>query len=426
MEEDIVKESTRAIQLGMGVRVIKDDQTGYGYTNDLTVEAMRKAAFTAAAIASSPGAVRAVRPTASALERYVYDTAEPFTGLGLSEKAGLVREAYAAAQGADPRIRKVQASLADEIQIVTIANSEGLLVSDSRPQVRLTVRATAEQGSSRNTGSHSGGGRVGHGYFRTDRTPVAIGRAAAEEALVLLASVDPPAGEQTVVLDSGQSGVMIHEAVGHPLEADGNRRKTSIFWDKLGQLVANPIVTITDDPTLPRYRGSLNVDDEGSPAVNTLLIEKGRLVGFLQDRLSAKLMAMERNGHGRRESYASIPIPRMCNTVLARGQQDPEEIIRSVKKGFFAKTYQGGQVQNSGKFTFSVNLGYMIEDGRLTRPVKNATLIGTNVSILNEVEMIGNDMGVFLGTCGKDGQSAAVTACTPTLKLRCMTVGGRA
>ena len=218
---------------------------------------------------------------------------------------------------------------------------------------------------------------------------------------------------------------MIHEAVGHPLEADGNRKKTSIMWDKLGQQVASPNVTITDDPAIPFYRGSLNVDDEGIEPKNAVLIEKGKLVGFLQDRLSAKLMNMDVNGHGRRQSYQHVPLPRMANTVLARGEYDPEEIIRSVKKGLYAHSYQGGEVQDSGKFTFSVNLGYQIENGKLTKPVKNATLIGTNVQILNEVEMIGTDMGFFLGTCGKEGQSAPVTAGTPTLKLRSMTVGGR-
>jgi TldD protein len=218
---------------------------------------------------------------------------------------------------------------------------------------------------------------------------------------------------------------MVHEAVGHPLEADANRKKTSIMWDKLGQQVANPIVTIYDDPTLPHYRGSFNVDDEGIVPTKTMLIEKGKLVGFLQDRLSAKLMKMDPNGHGRRASYKDVPIPRMANTVLGTGDATVEEILGSVKKGFFAETYQGGQVSDSGKFTFSVNMGYLIEDGKLTRPVKNATLIGTNVQILNEVEMIGKDTRFFLGTCGKDGQSASVTAGTPTLKLRQMTVGGR-
>jgi TldD protein len=291
--------------------------------------------------------------------------------------------------------------------------------------VRLFATVTASDGTNRNTARASGGGRIGAAYFDSVRTPKQIGEDAAQEAVLLLQAVDPVAGEQEVVLDSGQSGVMVHEAVGHPLEADSNRKKTSIMWDKLNQMVANPIVTIYDDPTIPHYRGSHNMDDEGTVPEKTMLIENGKLVGFLQDRLSARLMKMRPNGHGRRDGFENVPIPRMANTNLGRGESDPEEIIRSVKKGFFAKTYQGGQVQDSGKFTFSVNMGYLIEDGKLTAPVKNATLIGTNVQILTEVTMVGNDMGCFLGTCGKEGQWAPVTAGTPTLKIRSMTVGGR-
>jgi TldD protein len=252
-----------------------------------------------------------------------------------------------------------------------------------------------------------------------------IGQGASEEAITLLSATDAMAGEQPVVLGAGQSGVMIHEAVGHPLEADGNRKGTSIMSDKLGKKVATDIVTIFEDPLLPHLRGSLNVDDEGVIPSKTMLNEKGKLVGFIQDRLSAKIMKMPTTGNGRRQSYQHYPIPRMTNTVLAEGKSDPDEIIKSVKKGFYAQSYQGGQVEDSGKFVFSVNLGYLIEDGKLTQPVKNATLIGTNVQILENISMVGNDMGYFLGTCGKEGQSAPVTAGTPTLKIERMTVGGR-
>ncbi|MDW7680784.1 MAG: metallopeptidase TldD-related protein, partial [bacterium] len=228
-----------------------------------------------------------------------------------------------------------------------------------------------------------------------------------------------------VVLGAGQSGVMIHEAVGHPLEADGNRKGTSIMADKMGKSVAREIVTIYEDPTIPHFRGSLNIDDEGVSAQKTMLIERGKLVGLIQDRLSAKIMKMTPTGNGRRQSYRFNPIPRMTNTILAKGESTAEEIIQSVNQGFYAKSYQGGQVEDSGKFVFSVNLGYLIEHGKLTQPLKNATLIGTNVQILNEVSMVGNDMGFFLGSCGKDGQSVPVTAGTPTLKIDKMTVGGR-
>lgn len=426
MEEEIIKETSQSVSLGLGIRVIRGEQTGYAYTNDLSFEKIKETALTAAAIANSPSKIQSMTLTEKKYTHQLYDLSQSFDQLGLKEKIALVQRAYSSAQKYDPRIVKIQAWLADEMQYVTIANSEGLLISDARPQVRLSVRATAEENKNRNTGFYSGGGRIGLAYFETERTPETIGQKAAEEAIILLSAIDPPAGEQPVVLAAGDSGVMIHEAVGHPLEADANRKKTSIMWDKMGQQVASPLVTIYDDPTLPHYRGSHNVDDEGTLPQKALLIEKGKLVGFLQDRLSAKLMGMSPTGHGRRENFECIPIPRMCNTVLEKGEANPEDIIRSVKKGFYAVSYQGGQVQDSGKFTFSVNLGYLIEDGKLTFPVKNATLIGTNVQILNEIEMIGNDMGFFLGTCGKEGQSVPVTAGTPTLKIRKMTVGGRA
>ncbi len=425
MEEDIIKDSSESITLGVGIRVLKGAQTGYGYTDDLSYERMKQTALTAAAIASGNSGTKVADLTQKTSPLQVYDLKTPMQGVLLAAKADLVKQAYAAAQSHDKRITKVQAGLVDEIQYVTIANSEGLLVSDARPQVMMFVSSTAEDKGIRNTGFKTAGGRVGEDFFLTVETPQSVGTQASADAITLLSAIDPPAGEQPVVLGSLQSGVMVHEAVGHPLEADANRKKTSIMWDKLGQQVANPIVTIYDDPTLPHNRGSFNVDDEGIVPTKTMLIEKGKLVGFLQDRLSAKLMKMDPNGHGRRASYRDIPIPRMANTMLGAGEATVEEILRSVKKGFFAETYQGGQVSDSGKFTFSVNMGYLIEDGKLTRPVKNATLIGTNVQILNEVEMIGKDTRFFLGTCGKDGQSASVTAGTPTLKLRQMTVGGR-
>jgi len=425
MEEDIIKNSSENITLGVGIRVLKGAQTGYGYTDDLSFEKMKQTALTAAAIASGNSKFSIADLTQKTSELKVYDLNLPMSGVKLGSKVDLVKQAYTAAQDYDKRITKVQASLIDELQYVTIANSEGLLIADVRPQVRMFVSSTAEENGVRNTGFKSAGGRVGLNFFTTTETPQSVGKKASEEAINLLSAVDPIAGEQPVALGSRQSGVMIHEAVGHPLEADGNRKKTSIMWDKLGKQVANPIVTIYDDPTIPFYRGSFAVDDEGTVPHKKVLIENGKLVGYLQDRLSAKLMKMETDGHGRRQSYRNVPIPRMANTVLAPGDASVEDIISSVKKGFYAETYQGGQVSDSGKFTFSVNMGYLIEDGKLTRPVKNATLIGTNVQILNEVEMIANDTAFFLGTCGKDGQSATVTAGTPTLKIRKMTVGGR-
>jgi len=425
MEEDILKESSQHISMGIGVRVLKNDQTGYAYTNEPVQKKIIQAARTAAAIACGNGSVRTAGFERKLPVYQNYDMHLPLHRQSFDTKYHLLQSAYVSARDLDTRIENVQATLADEIRSVTIANSEGLFISDLRPQVRMAVRVTAREKDRRNTGLSTGGGRIGLKYFRDDTTPETIGKKAAQEAITLLSAVDPPAGEWPVVLGCEHSGVMIHEAVGHPLEADTNRKKTSIMWDKLGKQVAGSAVTIYDDPTLPHLRGSLNIDDEGTIPEKCILIEKGKLVGFLQDRLSAKLMNLPPNGHGRRGSYQDIPIPRMANTILAKGEADPEDIIRSVKNGFYAKSFQGGQVQNSGKFTFSVNLGYLIENGKLTKPVKNATLIGTNVQILNEVEMIGNDIGFFLGTCGKDGQSAPVTAGTPTMKIRKMTVGGR-
>ena len=425
MEEDIIKDSSENISLGVGIRVLKGAQTGYGYSDDLSFEKMKQTALTAAAIASGMSKSSIANLTTKSSNLQVYDLKSPLNEMKLAPKVDLVKEAYNAIKSYDARIVKAQASLMDEIQYVTIANSEGLLISDIRPQVMMVASATAEDKGVRNTGFKTAGGRYGLGFYQNIMTPKEVGKRAAQDAITLLSAVDPPAGEQPVVLSSYQSGVMIHEAVGHPFEADGNRKKTSIFWDKMGTQVANPIVTIYDDPTIPNLRGSLNIDDEGTVPMKIMMIEKGKLVNYLQDRQSAKLMGMEMNGHGRRQTYQNNPIPRMANTVLAPGDSTPEDIIKSVKKGFYAETYQGGQVSDTGKFTFSVNMGYMIEDGKLTKPVKNATLIGTNVQILNEVEMIANDTQFFLGTCGKDGQSAPVTAGTPTLKLRQMTVGGR-
>lgn len=427
MEDEIVRQSSEDVTLGVGIRVLKGKQTGFAYTSDLTPERMRQAALTAAAIAATPGVVRLpeIREVRSDRKLYVMD--RPCAEAPLPDKIALVREAYQAAKGHDPRVGKVQVTLLDELQYVVIANSEGLLVSDTRPQARFIVQATAEANGKRGTGRDNAGGRVGMAFYaQPGRTPREIGARASQEALLLLEAVDPAPGEQPVVLGSKNSGVMVHEAVGHPLEGDSNWRKTSIMWDKMGTMVASPLVTIYDDATIPYLRGTLDVDDEGTPTRNAVLIEKGKLVGFLHDRLSARILGAQPNGHGRRQSFQNVPIPRMGNTMLAPGQATPEDVIKSVKRGFYAHSFQGGQVEDTGKFTFSVNLGYVIEDGKLGRPVKNATLVGTNLQILQEVEMIANDTGLFLGNCGKDGQWAAVTAGTPTFKIRQMTVGGRA
>lgn len=425
VEDDIVKESSEEVTRGAGVRVLAGSQMGFAHTADLTPKGLAKAALTAAAIATGSAGSAAASLKERKFSGKVYDLSRPTTEGPLGAKIAFVKEGYASALAHDKRIVKATASMADSLQTVVIANSEGLLVSDLRPQVRLTVTATAEENGKRNTGRANAGGRVGMEFYEKGASPKAMGEKAAAEALILLSASDAEAGEQPVVLGKDESGVMIHEAVGHPMEGDAAWKRSTILWDKVGQKVASPLITIYDDATIPNYRGSLALDDEGTPTASVSLIEKGVLAGFMHDRLSARILKAAPNGHGRRESYRAVPIPRMNNTVLAPGETPPEEILASVKRGFYAQTYQGGQVQGTGKFTFSVNLGYLIEDGKLTRPVKNATLIGTNLQILQEVEMVGNDMGFFLGSCGKQGQTVPVTAGTPTLKIAKMTVGGR-
>ncbi len=426
MEEDIIKETAESISLGMGIRVVSGEKTGFGYTNDLAFDKIRRAALSAAAIAASPTTVKVVDLKAGPLARDVYRVREGSHRAPLEKKIGLVKEAYAACQKYSRAVKKVKASLQDSIQYVMIANSDGLLVTDARPLVKLTCLAIAEKGRLREYGFSGGGGRVGLEYFASALTPRRIGTEAAREALNLLEARPAPAGEMPVVLSPGHAGVLIHEAVGHLLEADFNRKKTSVFWDKFGRKIGSDLITIYDDPTIPAFRGSYNIDDEGTLPRKTLLIEKGVIKGLLQDRLSAGLMKMPLTGHARRQDYSDIPLPRMANTYIEKGESDPAGIIRSVKKGFYADKFQGGQVEDSGKFTFSVSSGFLIEDGKLTAPVKQATLIGSNVDILNKIEMVGHDLtfGLQTGTCSKEGQDVPVTDGCPTLKISKMTVGG--
>ncbi len=356
MEEEIIKSASESISLGVGVRVVKGGQYGYGYTNDLTFDKVKEAFITAAAIASGSSSAKVANLNVKNVKNNYYDMNNPISLLNIEPKIELVRKGYDAAKSYDPRISKVSSSIADEIQYITIANSEGLLISDVRPQVRFIVSATAEEGKVRNSGRGNAGGRVGIDFYNNQVTPIQIGRQAAEEAITLLKAKDAPAGEMQIVLSKDESGVMIHEAVGHPLEADGAWKKTSIMWDKLGTQVASPIVTINDDATIPDLRGTLNIDDEGAITKDVMLIENGKLVGFLNDKIGAKMLGHAENGHGRRQTYMHPPIPRMNNTIRQPGDANPDDIIKSVKKGFYAISYQGGMVSGTGKFTFSVNL----------------------------------------------------------------------
>ncbi len=428
MEEDIVKESAEAVSLGLGIRVLAGDKTGFAYTNDLAFDKVRQAARTAAAIASGRAKGPQPRPFRErSPSKSVYHAESPADRAGLEVKIGLVRQAYEAARGFDRRIVKVKASFQNSLQQLCVANSDGLLVRDTRPMVKLVCTAISEKGGSRESGYWGGGGRVGLEYFQGELAPRRIGEQAAREALILLEAADAPAGEMPIVLSPGHSGVLIHEAVGHLVEADFNRRKTSVFWNKSGRKVGSELVTIYDDPTIPGFRGSYSVDDEGTTPRKTLLIENGVVREFLQDRLSAKLMKRPLTGHGRRQDYTCPPIPRMANTYIAAGGEAPEDIIRSVRKGFYVSSLSGGQVEDSGKFTFSVSLGYLIEGGRLTAPVKQATLIGSNIEILKRIDRVGADLefGLQTGTCSKEGQDVPVTDGCPTLRISKMTVGGR-
>jgi TldD protein len=427
MEDDIIKDTSENLSLGLGIRVWSGETTGYGYTNDLSWERIQRTARSAAAVASGSSGPRSVDLRESAVDDHVYRVQNPSHRAAFESKIDLVRRAYTACQKTDPAVKKVKASLQDLIQYVLIANSEGLLVRDARPLLKLTCVGIAERGTLREYGYSGGGGRVGLEYFDGPFTPEAIGSEAAREALDLLDARDAPAGEMPVVLAPGHAGVLIHEAVGHLLEADFNRKKTSVFWNKSGKRIGAPTVTIYDDPTIPGSRGSYAVDDEGTVPRKTLLIENGVIRGLLQDKLSARLMGRPLTGHGRRQDYTDVPIPRMANTYIERGEHDPEEILRSVKKGFYAERFTGGQVEDSGTFTFSVSSGWLIEDGRRTAPVKQATLIGSNVDILGKVEMVGSDLtfGLQTGTCSKEGQDVPVNDGCPTLKISAMTVGGR-
>lgn len=427
MEEDIIKETAESISLGLGIRVLSGEKTGYGYTNDLSFEKIKKTALAAASIGASIASqtVRLLEP--HPLKHNFYPVQNAVHKESLEKKISLVKKAYYAAKNFDPKIKKARATLVDLTQHINIVNSEGLNISEVRPLVKLACLAIAEKKEKREAGFSGGGGRVGLEYFDKSFTPEEIGQDAAKEAFHLLDATLPPAGEMPVVLAPGHSGVLIHEAVGHLLEADFNRKKTSIFWNKMGKKVANSQVFIYDNPQIPYSRGSYNIDDEGTIPKKILLIEKGKMTGLLQDRLSARLMKKPLTGHGRRQDFTCIPIPRMSNTYIDAGKYTPEEIVKSVNKGFYAHKYQGGQVEDSGKFTFSVSSGFLIEDGKLTAPVKQATLIGTNIEILNNIEMLGNDLrfGLQTGTCVKEGQEVPVNDGCPTLKIVKMTVGGQ-
>jgi TldD protein len=427
LEDEKIKSLGRGITMGLGVRVLKGDATGYAYSEDLSFERMAQAARTAAQIAAGGGAVAPVEVTERALPSR-YRVAEPSIDLDAAGKLELLTRADKAARAADPRIVKCEASLVEEWKEILVITSDGKMIVDRQPLVRFGVRAVAEDGPKRQSGSSGGGGRFGLEYFDdVSRTPEAHGREAARIALAMLDARDAPAGEMEVVLGPADSGILLHEAIGHGLEADFNRKKTSNYTDRVGQRVASPLCTVVDDGTVESSRGSINVDDEGNEARENVLIADGILAGYMHDRLSSAHFKLPPSGNGRRQSFRHVPLPRMTNTVLRPGPHSPDDIIRSVQRGVFAKRFSGGQVNiSNGDFVFSLTEGYLIEDGKITAPLKGVNLIGNGPDVLTRVSMVGSDFELSDGmwTCGKDGQSVPVGVGTPTVKIDRITVGG--
>lgn len=412
---------------GFGLRSVLGEAAGYAHSGELSEAALKRAADTVQAVRQGRSGALDVAPRAT--NARLYDDANPLSQMDFAAKTKLLAEIDAYARRRDPRVVQVMASLAGEWQAVQILRPDGTRVADLRPLVRLNVSVVVEQNGRRETGSHGMGGRFAYDRIVSAASWQASVDEALRQALVNLDSVPAPAGEMEVVLGSGWPGILLHEAIGHGLEGDFNRKKTSAFAGLLGQRIASPGVTVVDDGSIPDRRGSLTVDDEGTPSQRTVLIEDGVLTGFLQDRQNARLMGVAPTGNGRRQSHAHIPMPRMTNTVMLAGPHAPEEIIRSVKRGVYAVNFGGGQVDiTSGKFVFSASEAYLIENGKLGAPVKGATLIGNGPDALTKVAMVGNDMALDpgIGTCGKNGQGVPVGVGQPTLKMSGLTVGGTA
>jgi TldD protein len=426
VEDGIVKDGAHSIEQGVGVRAISGEKTGFAYSDEINSAALIAASTSARAIARDGNSVT-TRSLVRSNARALYAPEDPIDSLGNEDKVEALRRIDKLLRAADPRVKQVMVSLAGGVDTVLIARSDGVLAADVRPLVRFNVQVIVEQNGRRESGYTGGGGRYSYAELFADGKPEAWGREALRQALVNLEAVDAPAGVMPVVLGNGWPGVLLHEAVGHGLEGDFNRKGTSTYAGRMGQRVAAPGVTIVDDGTLPGRRGSLNIDDEGTRTECTTLIEDGVLVGYMQDTLNARLMGMAPTGNGRRESFAHLPMPRMTNTYMLAGKHDPEEMIRSVKKGLYAVNFGGGQVDiTSGKYVFSATEAYLIEDGRITAPVKGATLIGNGPETMQKVRMVGHDLALDegVGVCGKDGQSVPVGVGQPSLLIDGITVGG--
>ena len=427
LEEGIVKSGSFNIDQGVGVRTVAGEKTAFAYSDDISLTALTAAAQATRAIARQ-GAGGRTQVATRGEGRNLYVPRDPLASLEDLAKVALLENIERHARSLDPRVIQVMASLGGEYEVVLVARSDGVTAADVRPLVRISVQVIVEQDGRREQGSAGGGGRFDYAYF-TDAIVHDYAHKAVAQALTNLAARPAPAGAMTVVLGPGWPGILLHEAIGHGLEGDFNRKGSSAFSGRIGARVAAPGVTVVDDGTIPHRRGSLNIDDEGNTTQRTVLIEDGVLKGYMQDSLNARLMGMAPTGNGRRESFAHIPMPRMTNTYMLNGDKDPQEIIKSVKHGLYAVNFGGGQVDiTSGKFVFSAAEAYMIEDGKVTFPVKGATLIGNGPDVLTRVTMIGNDMELDsgVGTCGKEGQSVPVGVGQPTLRIDGLTVGGTA
>ena len=426
MEDGIVKDAAHSIEQGVGVRAISGEKTGFAYSDDLDATALLGAAQSARAIARE-GGMHGAQALSRGAGRSLYPALDPVDSLANEAKVAVLRRVDGLLRALDPRVQQVMVSLSGSVDTVLVARSDGVLAGDVRPLVRMNVQVIVEQNGRRESGYAGFGGRYGYEQLLADDKPETFAREALRQALVNLDAVDAPAGVMPVVLGNGWPGVLLHEAVGHGLEGDFNRKGTSTYAGRMGQRVAAKGVTIVDDGTLEGRRGSLNIDDEGEPTRCTTLIEDGMLVGYMQDSLNARLMGMAPTGNGRRESFAHLVMPRMTNTYMRAGSHDPQEMIRSVKKGLYAVNFGGGQVDiTSGKYVFTATEAYLIEDGKVTAPVKGATLIGNGPETMQKVSMIGFDLALDdgVGVCGKDGQSLPVGVGQPSLLISEMTVGG--
>ncbi|MGA9333679.1 MAG: metalloprotease TldD [Rudaea sp.] len=428
LEDGIVKDGSHSIEQGVGVRAMSGEKTGFAYSDEIVLPQLLTAAQSARAIARTGADCRA-HALASREVKALYAPIDPVESLPNEEKIALLREVDRFCRAQDPCIKQVIVSLAATLDTVLIAAADGTLAGDVRPLVRLNIQVIAERDGRRESGYSGGGGRYSYVELLANGRAHALAHEAVRQAMVNLDSVPAPAGTMTVVLGPGWPGVLLHEAIGHGFEGDFNRKGTSAFAGRMGEKVASPLCTVVDDGTLANRRGSLSIDDEGVPTQCTTLVENGVLKGYMQDKLNARLMKMRSTGNGRRESFASLPMPRMTNTYMLPGKSDPGEIIASVPRGLYAVNFGGGQVDiTNGKFVFSASEAYLIENGKVTRPVKGATLIGSGPDVLTRVSMVGNDLKLDegVGICGKEGQSVPVGVGQPTLKIDAMTVGGTA